>query len=91
VWPAVVPPDFLSTALHPVGMLLLVIGLATFLMPNTYEIFRRFDSALGLPKEKKPQGALYSLNWFVAFALAGMFVLSLLGLSHVSPFLYFQF
>jgi alginate O-acetyltransferase complex protein AlgI len=91
MWPAVLPPDFLSTALHPVGLLLLVIGLATFLMPNTYEIFRRFDPALGLPNEKKPQGALYSLNWFVAFALAGMFVLSLLGLSHVSPFLYFQF
>jgi hypothetical protein len=75
----------------PVGPLLLVIGLATFLLPNTYEIFRRFDPALGLPKEKKQQGALRGLNWRVAFALAGMFVLSVLGLSHVSPFLYFQF
>jgi hypothetical protein len=91
LWPAVLPPDFLSTVLHPVGLIVLVIGLATFLMPNTYEIFRRFDPALNLPKEKKPYGAIYSLDWRVALALAGAFVVSVLGLSHVSPFLYFQF
>lgn len=92
LWPAVLPPDFLSTTLHPVGLILLVIGLATFLMPNTYEIFRRFDPALNLPAElKRPERALTRLDWRVAFVLAGAFVVSVLGLSHVSPFLYFQF
>ncbi len=92
LWPAVVPPDFLSTTLHPVGLLLLVIGLATFLMPNTYQIFRHFDPALGLPKvSKTSQETLTKLDYRVAFVIAGAFVISVLRLSHVSPFLYFQF
>ncbi len=92
LWPPVLLADFLSTGLHPVGLLLVVVAVATFTVPNTYEIFRRFDPALGMPDEfKLPAPALRSLNWRVAFVLGGVFVISVLGLSHVSPFLYFQF
>ncbi|MGA2895599.1 MAG: MBOAT family protein [Xanthobacteraceae bacterium] len=92
LWPQVLPPDFLSSTLHPVGLELLIIGLATFLLPNTYQIFRRFDPALGLPEDsKKPNGALGRLDWHVALLIAAAFVISVLGMSHVSPFLYFQF
>jgi hypothetical protein len=92
LWPSVLPPDFLSTTLRPVGLVLLILGLATFLMPNTYQIFRRFHPALNLPDEPEmSQGALADLGWRVAFVLAGAFIVSVLGLSHVSPFLYFRF
>ena len=60
-------------------------------MPNTYQIFGRFQPALGLPKETAAGGALTRLDRRVAFVVAGMFLLSVLRLSHVSPFLYYQF
>jgi alginate O-acetyltransferase complex protein AlgI len=93
LWPPVLPPDYLATAVKPVGLLLLGVTAATFLMPNTYQLFRQFDPALGLPtEERKPAwSGLLRLDPRVAIVLAGMFVLSVLGLSRVSPFLYFQF
>jgi alginate O-acetyltransferase complex protein AlgI len=91
LWPQVLPPNFLATETRPLGLLLLGVGIATFTMPNTYQIFARFKPALGLPEETGWQGALDRLDWRVAFVVSGMFLLSVLRLSHVSPFLYYQF
>jgi hypothetical protein len=91
LWPPLLPPDYLATATRPMGLLLLCVGIATFTVPNTYQIFGRFQPALGLPEETLGRGALTRLDWRVAFVVAGMFVLSVLRLSHVSPFLYYQF
>jgi hypothetical protein len=91
LWPPILPPDFLSTS-RPVGLWLLAVAAATFLLPNTYQLFARFDPALGLaPFQKSRFGALGRLDWGAAFAFAGMFVLSVLQLNHVTPFYYFQF
>lgn len=93
LWPAVLPPDYLATAVKPVGLMLLGIVAVTFLMPNTYQIFRRFDPALGLPEEERKAAPRlqFRLDTRFAVVLAGMFVLAVLGLSRVSPFLYYQF
>ena len=91
LWPPVLPPHFLATATQPMGLLLLCVGVATFAAPNTYQIFARFEPALGLPEETTWSGALARLDWRVAFVVAGMFLLCVLRLSHVSPFLYYQF
>jgi alginate O-acetyltransferase complex protein AlgI len=91
LWPAVLPPDYLATATRPMGLFLLVVGIATFAVPNTYQLFGRFKPALGLPEETMGGGILRRLDWRVAVIVAGMFLLSVLRLSHVSPFLYYQF
>jgi alginate O-acetyltransferase complex protein AlgI len=91
LWPAVLPPDYLATATRPMGLLLVCVGLATFTLPNTYQIFGRFKPALGLPEDTVASGILRRLDWRVAIIVAGMFLLSVLRLSHVSPFLYYQF
>jgi alginate O-acetyltransferase complex protein AlgI len=91
LWPAVLPPSFIATDTKPMGLALLCVGVATFIAPNTYQIFARFEPALGLPEERTLSGALARLDWRVAFVVAGMFLLSVLRLSHVSPFLYYQF
>ena len=90
LWPPVLPPNYLATETRPLGLLLLCLGVATFAMPNTYQIFGRFEPALGLPEET-PYGALTRLDWRVSLIIAAMFVFSVLQLSHVSPFLYYQF
>jgi alginate O-acetyltransferase complex protein AlgI len=91
LWPAILPPDYLATATRPMGFLLVGVGIATFTMPNTYQIFGRFNPALGLPEEALGSGILHRLDWRVAIIVAGMFLLTVLRLSHVSPFLYYQF
>ena len=40
---------------------------------------------------RRQRGVLARLDGRVAFVIAGMFLLSVLRLSHVSPFLYYQF
>ena len=91
LWPSILPPDFLSEQ-KPLGLLLLVVSAATFVMPNTSQIFGRFEPVLGLGAAQLAHRiSLYRLDWKVAFVMSGMFVLSLLQLSRVSPFLYFQF
>ena len=91
LWPAVLPPDFLATY-RPAGLLLAGIGAATFLLPNTNQIFARFHPVLGLSETQSHHwGSLSRLDWRVALVLSGMFVLSVLQLSRVSPFLYYQF
>ncbi len=73
------------------GLVLVCVWVATFHMPNTYQIFGRFEPALGLPDETTWRGVLTKLDRRVACVVAAMFVLSVLRLSHVSPFLYYQF
>ncbi len=93
LWPPALPPDYLATAAKPVGLVLLIVAIIAFAMPNTYQLFRAFDPALGLPTEQQKSApfALSRLDARVAFVLGGMFVFCVLGLSRVSPFLYFQF
>ncbi len=92
LWPPVLPPDYLATEAQPVGIILLLTALATFLIPNTSQLFAKFEpTCQSKGHSQKQQLALPRLNTSVAFMLAFMFVLSVLRLSHVSPFLYFQF
>jgi alginate O-acetyltransferase complex protein AlgI len=90
LWPPVLPPNYLATQTRPLGLLLIGITIATLAMPNTYQIFGRFEPALGVPEEDAG-GGLRRLDGRVAFVVAAMFVLCVLRLSHVSPFLYYQF
>jgi alginate O-acetyltransferase complex protein AlgI len=69
----------------------LAVAAWTFLAPNTYTIFGRFDPALGLNGWLTGEGVLRRLDARAALVLGALFVLALLGLSRVSPFLYFQF
>jgi alginate O-acetyltransferase complex protein AlgI len=91
-WPAALPPGYLATTAGPIGYLIFFNLLAVFLIPNTAQLFANFDSALGLDKHQDAyQGSLIYLDTKIACLLGFMFVLSVLKLSHVSPFLYFQF
>ena len=91
LWPPVLPPDYLATGVRPLGPFLLWVGIATFTMPNTYQIFGRFQPALGLPEAAMKSSVLTRLDRPIAVIVAAMFLLSVLRLSHVSPFLYYQF
>lgn len=92
LWPSILPPDYLATSARPVGILLLIFLLGVFIMPNTAQLFRNFQPTLPLDSFK-PEGhsTLSRLSSRTAILLALLFVLSVLKLSHVSPFLYFQF
>ncbi|MCX5662588.1 MAG: MBOAT family protein [Planctomycetota bacterium] len=91
LWPRPLPYAFVHND-HPVGLVLLTVGLLTFLLPNTSEVFAAFNPVLGMsPDQLWRTGSLRRLDWRLGFALAGMLVISLVQLSHVSPFLYFQF
>jgi len=92
LWPAVLSAEYLSQTVKPVGLVLLFGLVAVFYAPNTSELFARYDPAVGLENlPMKKSSALANLNGKVALIVAGMFVFSVLRLSHVSPFLYFQF
>jgi hypothetical protein len=71
LWPSVLPANYLATETRPLGLLLLCLGVATFAMPNTYQIFGRFEPALGLPEET-PYGALSRLDWRVSLIIAAI-------------------
>jgi alginate O-acetyltransferase complex protein AlgI len=91
LWPAALPPDFIAGQ-KPVGLLLFGVAAATVLLPNTNQVFGRFDPVLGLSKSQLAhRAALARLDWKAALAISGLFVFSVLQLSRVSPFLYFQF
>ncbi len=90
-WPAVLPPDFLTTS-RPVGLWLALVAAITFLLPNTSQIFARFEPGLGLAAyPTPPRLALPRLGPAAAFLVGGVFVICVLHLSRISPFLYFQF
>jgi alginate O-acetyltransferase complex protein AlgI len=91
LWPSPLPADFIA-AQRPVGLLLAIVAATTALLPNTNQIFGRFSPVLGLSElQLRHRAALTKLDWKVAFAVSGLFVFSVLLLSRVSPFLYFQF
>jgi alginate O-acetyltransferase complex protein AlgI len=91
LWPPTLPPEYLASV-RPAGLILLVIGIATLLFPNTQQIFAKFDPVSGLPAtELNHRASITTLNWKAALLVSGMFVFSVLQLSRVSPFLYFQF
>jgi alginate O-acetyltransferase complex protein AlgI len=92
LWPKPLPADYLAVSAKPVGIVLLVVALLTFLAPNTYQLFARFDPASGIPDAGRPaRWRIEGLSGWLALVLAAMFVLCVLRLSRVSPFLYFQF
>jgi len=91
LWPQPLPPDFLATA-RPVGLWLAIVAAGTFLLPNTVQMFERFSPALGL--QGFPTTSWFSLRRLgpiSAIAIALLFVIAVLHLSRISPFLYFQF
>lgn len=91
LWPQPLPADFLAKA-RPAGYWLMIVAVGTFLLPNTLQIFERFSPALhlqGFPKASRL--VLHCLDSKTALAIALLFVVAVLHLSRVSPFLYFQF
>ena len=91
LWPQVLPPEFLAGQ-KPVGLLLGGLAAATFVLPNTSQIFGRFEPGLGLSQvQLEHRYSLSRLDWKAALLVSGLFVYSVLHLSRVSPFLYFQF
>jgi alginate O-acetyltransferase complex protein AlgI len=91
MWPVGLAPNYLVTTTWSPSLFLLCVGFATFVLPNTYQIFSRFEPALGLPLDVSKSRGVVALNWWVAIGIATMFVASVLGMSQVSPFLYHQF
>lgn len=76
----------------PAGVILGIAAAVAFFLPNTYQIFARFDPALGLEAMPDPtRGALRRLGQREGVILGLMLALSLLAMQRVSPFLYFQF
>jgi D-alanyl-lipoteichoic acid acyltransferase DltB (MBOAT superfamily) len=91
LWPAPLPPDFLAEY-RPAGLVLLCVAIATFTLPNTQQIFARFDPIIGMPRDQLyHRRSVIELDTKVALVLSGLFVFCVLSLSRVSPFLYFQF
>ena len=91
LWPSPMPPDFLATY-KPVGLFIALVAICTFVFPNTQQIFAKFDPVLGVAREQLAHSASVEvLDWRIALLIAGMFVYSVLHLTRVSPFLYFQF
>jgi hypothetical protein len=91
LWPAALPADFLALY-RPVGPLLLGVLVFTFMAPNTSQLFGRFDPVINMSaSELGHREAIRALDWKLAMVLSGMFVLAVLQMSRVSPFLYFQF
>lgn len=91
LWPLPLAPGAIAGQ-KPVGLLLLGISVATALLPNTSQIFGRFAPVLGLSEAQMvSRASIARLDWKVALVVSGLFVFSVLQLSRVSPFLYFQF
>ncbi len=88
LWPPTLSPDYLATMTKPAGFILLLSLVATFLIPNTSQLFAKFEPVINANIKGI---ALPRLNTRLASVLSLMFILSVLRLSHVSPFLYFQF
>ncbi len=92
LWPPMLPSDYLATMTKPAGAILLLSLAATFIIPNTSSLFFKFESTIDINRRANaPSSALSCLNTRIAFVVSFMFILSVLRLSHVSPFLYFQF
>lgn len=91
MWPKSLSPDYLSTMTKPAGIILLLSIAAIFILPNTSQLFGEFKPALGREAHTTSRGIIQRLDGKIAFLLAFLFVLSVLRLAHISPFLYFQF
>jgi hypothetical protein len=91
LWPKSLSPDYLATMTKPAGIILLLSISAIFILPNTSQLFGEFKPALGKENHDSNRGIIRRLDGKVAFILSFLFVLSVLRLAHVSPFLYFQF
>lgn len=91
LWPVSLPANFLATY-RPAGPFLLALLVFTLLAPNTSQHFGRFAPVLNVKQsELDHPEAIQRLDGKVAFLLSAMFVLAVLQMSRVSPFLYFQF
>lgn len=92
LWPNPMPENYLAISALPAGLVLSLIALFVFGAPNTYQIFEKFDPAIW-SKSDQVDGkyGLSKIGFPHTMLLGFMLVLSILGLSRVSPFLYFQF
>jgi alginate O-acetyltransferase complex protein AlgI len=91
LWPNPLPGDFIAGQ-KPVGLLLIIALSITFLLPNTQQLFSRYEPVTGLTVDQlRHRWALHSLGKGAAVVISGMFILAVLQFSRVSPFLYFQF
>lgn len=90
-WPYPLPADFISTQ-KPLAITLIFILIVTFIFPNTNQYFAKFNPVTGIHDDQlKHFFNLNKLNIKTTFFISGLFIFSVLQLSHVSPFLYFQF
>lgn len=92
LWPPALSPDYLATMTKPAGLVLLLSLGATFLIPNTSQLFNRFAPVINNQSNSVIKGfSLNRLSMSVACIVSLLFAVSILRLSHISPFLYFQF
>lgn len=91
LWPSPLPADFISSQ-KPVAVILFLALLITFIFPNTHQYFGIFQPVSGLSSYQLiHRGTILALNKKIAFLISAIFVFSILQLSRVRPFLYFQF
>ena len=90
LWPSPLPENYISTEAFPIGLLLVVGVFITFFLPNTCQFFAKFDPVIDA-KIKPAAMSISKLNGWFAACIAILFVVVVLKLSRVSPFLYFQF
>jgi D-alanyl-lipoteichoic acid acyltransferase DltB (MBOAT superfamily) len=67
----------------------------TWFLPNTQQIMRNFNPALGLLTEPTPRSSLIKIEWHLntrwAVLMAFISVISIIKITKISEFLYFQF
>jgi alginate O-acetyltransferase complex protein AlgI len=90
----IVADDIVDLDQVTTALLIVAMGL-TFLAPNAYELLERYRPALETYRTASLSTAALKLNWIPSQAWATilglMFGMSVLGMSRVSEFLYFQF
>ena len=80
-------PLIKSTALKWIGILLVII----WLMPNTQQLMANYDPALDAPIKGKPKRLLWRPSWGWLAVCVACAVYSILSISKLSEFIYFQF
>jgi len=86
---------FAATSSHAASLGWIAIGLViVWALPNTYQIFARFNPSLPLPPQlaSVPADLLaWRMNAALAIVLGGLLGSCILGVNRFSPFLYYRF